>query len=163
PPGAARSWTAAMTDYTATPVEEKLCALLEEFARVPDVLLVLNHPFWLEEGVIESDHRNALDGILCECLGWLDAFELNGTRPWKETAAPIDLARAHPRPVISGGDRHACDPSACINLPTARSFAEFASEIHAGRSAILFLSQSREPMAQRILEASRDIIRDYPE
>src|SRR5262249_45458767 len=130
PRGDAQSWMAAMTEYTASPGEEKFSALLEEFARVPDVLIVLNHPFWLEEGVIEDDHRRALDRILRECLGWLDAFELNGTRPWKENAATIDLARAHARPVISGGDRHACEPSACINLTSARSFAEFVSEIH---------------------------------
>ena len=45
----------------------------------------------------------------------------------------------------------------------ARSFAEFVSEIHAGRSTILFLPQYREPMALRILEAGRDILRPYPE
>jgi hypothetical protein len=65
--------------------------------------------------------------------------------------------------VVSGGDRHACEPSACVNLTNAQSFAEFVSEIHAGRSTILFLPHYREPMAQRILEASRDILRTYPE
>jgi hypothetical protein len=65
--------------------------------------------------------------------------------------------------VISGGDRHACEPSACINLTDAASFEEFTAEIREGRSSILFLPQYREPMAQRVLEASRDILRHYPE
>jgi len=76
---------------------------------------------------------------------------------------PSNWRGAYSRPVISGGDRHGCEPSACINLTNARTFAEFVSEIHAGRSSILFLPQYREPMAQRVLEASRDILATYPE
>jgi hypothetical protein len=163
PRHAARLWMAAMAEYTAAPREDALPAILDEFARVPDMLIVLNHPFWLEEGVLAEDHGPALNRILRECLGWFDAFELNGTRGWKENAATIELARAHGRPLISGGDRHCCEPSACINLTNARSFAEFVSEIHAGRSTLLFLPHYREPMAQRVLEASRDILRTYPE
>jgi hypothetical protein len=181
PRNAARCWMDAMAEYTATafntatachtatacktsaPRADKLSAILEEFARIPDVLIVLNHPFWLEEGVAADAHRRALDCILRECIGWFDAFELNGTRRWSENAETIELASAYSRPLISGGDRHACEPSACINLTNARNFGEFVSEIHAGRSSILFLPHYREPMAQRILEASRDILRTYPE
>jgi hypothetical protein len=153
----------AMAEYTKDPRDAMLPAILDEFARVPDVLIVLNHPFWLEEGVTEDDHKPALERILRECIGWFDAFELNGTRRWKENADTIKLAQTYERPAISGGDRHACEPSACINLTNAGSFAEFVSEIHAGRSSILLMPQYREPMAQRILEASRDILRTYPE
>ena len=163
PRHSAHGWMAAMAGYTAAPREEALPAVLDEFARFPDVLVVLNHSFWLEEGVKEEDHRRALGRVLRECLGWLDAFELNGTRGWKENAATLELAREHGRPVISGGDRHACEPGACINLTKARSFGEFVSEIHAGYSSILFLPQYRDPMAQRVLEAGRDILRSYPE
>lgn len=163
PRSAAGYWMESMAEYTAAPCEDMLPAILDEFARVPDALVVLNHPFWLEDGVAEDDHRRALSQVLRECIGWFDAFELNGTRPWKENADAIALAHAHGRPLISGGDRHACEASACINLTNAGSFAEFVSEIHAGRSSILFLPQYREPMAQRILEAIRDILRAYPE
>jgi hypothetical protein len=149
--------------YTSAAREAALPEILDEFARIPDVLIVLNHPFWLGEGVTDDVHQRALRGLMRECIGWLDAFELNGTRRWTENAATIELARAHERPLISGGDRHACEPSACINLTNARTFADFVSEIHAGRSSILFLPHYREPMAQRILEASRDILRTYPE
>jgi hypothetical protein len=163
PRHAARDWMDTMVKYTAAPREDTLPAILDEFTRVPDVLIVLNHPFWLEEGVVEDDHRRGLDRVLRECIGWLDAFELNGTRRWKENADTIELSRVHARPLISGGDRHACEPSACINLTNARTFAEFVSEIHAGRSSVVFLPHYRVPMAQRLLEASRDILRSYPE
>ncbi|MBZ5724451.1 MAG: hypothetical protein LAP87_05590 [Acidobacteriia bacterium] len=163
PPSAARSWMDAMAEYTAAPREAALPAVLSELTRVPGVLVVLNHPFWLEAGVDGDDHRRALDRLLRQCIGWLDAFELNGTRRWSENAATIALARAHARPAISGGDRHGCEPGACINLTNARSFAEFVAEIRAGNSAILFLPQYREPLPQRVLEAIHDILRTYPE
>jgi|SRR5579862_406943 len=163
PRNRARRWMAAMTDYRLAPCEAMLPGILDEFAGISDVLIVLNHPFWLEEGVAESDHHRALERILRECVRWFDAFELNGTRCWKENADTIELARAHQRPVISGGDRHACEPSACINLTNARSVAEFVSEIHDGHSSILFMPQYRKPMAQRIMEASHDILRTYPD
>ena len=159
----AGDWMRVMAEYTVTPDEETLPAILDEFARVPDLLVVLNHPFWLEDGVCEDDQRKALAHMLRECIGWIDAFELNGTRSWTENAATIELARLHGRPLISGGDRHACEPGACLNLTNAASFSEFVSEIHAGSSSILFLPQYREPIAQRILEAGRDILRSYPE
>jgi hypothetical protein len=163
PHHAARAWMAAMARFTAAPREGALPEILQELTRLPGVLVVLNHPFWLEEGVVPDDHRRALRRILCECIDWLHAFELNGTRSWKENADTVELARAHRRPVISGGDRHACEPSACINLTNARTFAEFAAEIRGGRSSVLFLPQYREPLAQRLLEAARDILRTYPE
>jgi hypothetical protein len=163
PRTAAGDWMDAMAEYTAAPREETLPDILDEFAATPGALIVLNHPFWREEGVEESEHRAALDRLLRRHARWFDAFELNGTRPWHENAETIQLARAHARPLISGGDRHACEPSACINLTNARTFAAFADEIHGGHSSILFLPQYREPMAQRVLEAVRDILRYYPE
>ena len=154
-------WMAAMAEYTLSPREGMLPVILDEFARTAGVLIVLNHPFWLEEGVTEDEHGLALERLLRDCIGWLDAFELNGTRCWRENADTIELARARRRPLVSGGDRHACEPGACINLTNARNFAEFAAEIHAGHSSILFMPQYREPMGQRILDASRDILAGF--
>ena len=54
-------------------------------------------------------------------------------------------------------------PAPCINLTNARTFSEFVCEMHAGFSSILFLPQYREPIAQRLLETARDILRNYPE
>jgi hypothetical protein len=126
-------------------------------------LVVLNHPFWCEEGVEEADRRVAVDRLLGECVESLHAYELNGTRKWHENAATIELARQYSRPTISGGDRHACEPAACLNLTDATSFAGFVSEIRAGRSTVLFMPHYREPMALRILEAAWQILRPYPE
>ena len=163
PADSARDWMAAMSAYTAAPQEQKLPEMLRELSGIADVLIVLNHPFWLEEGVVEADHRRALDRVLRECLPWLHAFELNGTRRWAENAAVLDLAGSCSRPVISGGDRHASEPSACINLTDVQSFAEFVDEIRGGHSSVLFLPQYREPMPIRLLEATWDILKPYPE
>src|SRR5436190_10430699 len=105
-----------MNAYMRSPNVCDLPALLSEFAAHPGVLLVLNHPFWLEEGVSRTDHDHSLPIFLRDCGGWIHAFELNGTPPWPENADAIELARAHSRPVISGGDRHGCEPAACLNL-----------------------------------------------
>jgi hypothetical protein len=159
----ARDWMSAMAHYTQKPNEAALPTFLSELARIPGVLVVLNHPFWLEEGVEEEGHRHALGRILRECLEWLHAFELNGTRPWKENDATIELAREYARPVISGGDRHSCEPSACINLTNARSFSEFADEVRGGASSVLFMPQYREPLAHRMLSMIGHILATYPE
>lgn len=163
PPGAARTWLSTMAAYTAAPSESRLPEILDALAAIPDVLIVLNHPYWLEEGVEEADHARALRRVLRECLPWLHAFELNGTRRWHENAAVAELARAYSRPVVSGGDRHAGEPAACLNLSNALSFAEFVAEVRAGHSAVLFMPHYREPMTLRVLETAWDILRPYPE
>jgi len=163
PPAAARSWMSAMSMYTLSMEQDLLPEILSELAAIPEVLIVLNHPFWIEEGVVEADHRPALQRLLRNCNDWFHAFELNGTRGWKENKVVIDLAAQWNQPVISGGDRHACEPSACLNLTDARCFAEFAAEIRDGRSNVVFMPHYREPMPLRILEAAWDILRPYPE
>jgi hypothetical protein len=163
PQGTDRAWMKEMAEITAEPNEDLARELLHTLSAVPDTLIVLNHPFWLEEGVEEARHRAALDRFLRECLDSVHAFELNGTRVWSENAEAVELAAHYGRPIVSGGDRHACEPSACINLTNAGSFAEFAAEIREGRSTVAFLPHYREPMAMRILEAAWDILRPYPE
>ena len=163
PPSEARLWMAAMAAYTSAPDEARLPSILRELAADPGVLIVLNHPFWLEEGVIEEDRSAAVGRLLGECGDCVHAFEMNGTRKWPENAATIELARVYSRPVISGGDRHACEPAACLNLTNAKSFGEFVSEIRAGHSRVLFMPHYREPMTLRLLEAAWEILRPYPE
>jgi hypothetical protein len=163
PAGRERDWMSAMTSYTARPSEWRLAEMLESLARIPDVLIVLNHPFWLEEGVTDPVHRVALRRILRIGAQWMHAFELNGTRPWKENRDTIVLGARHGKPVISGGDRHACEPSACINLTNSATFAEFAAEVRDGHSTVTFMPQYREVMATRVLTAIWEILRPYPE
>jgi len=70
----------------------------------------------------EADRHKAVERLLRECVYFLHAFELNGTRSWHEDAASIELGRASARPVISGGDRHACEQAGCLNLTDVRLF-----------------------------------------
>jgi hypothetical protein len=158
-----RLWMAAMAQYTAAPVEDGLAELLAALSRMPEVLIVLNHPFWLEEGIEETGHRAALQRFRRECLGWIHALELNGTRGWTENAEALALAQFHGLPVISGGDRHGCEPGSCLNLTDANTFAEFVAEVRAGQSTLLFMPQYKEPLALRVLETGWDILRPYPE
>jgi len=163
PPATARSWMSAMTMYTAAQDEGSLRDILCSLAEIPQVLVVLNHPFWLEEGIEKDVHQPALDRFLREHVDCLHAFELNGTRRWDENLAVMELARAHSRPVVSGGDRHACEPAACLNLTNSHSFSQFASEVKDGYSPVVFLPHYRQPMAFRILEATCEILKRYPE
>ncbi len=163
PAADARRWMSVMAAYTSAPDEACLPLILRALSAIPDVLMVLNHPFWLEEGVAEADRRNAVEKLLRECAECFHAFELNGTRKWHENAATIELARTYSRPVISGGDRHACEPAACLNLTKASSFGEFVSEIRSGHSRVLFMPHYREPMALRIIETAWEILKAYPE
>jgi hypothetical protein len=162
PPASARGWMTVLTGFTAAPDESKLPEILSELAANPEVLIVLNHPFWLDEGIRQSDHDAALARLCRECLEWLHAFELNGTRRWHENRKTTDLAAQYDRPLISGGDRHACEPSACINLTNAVSFSEFVAEVRDGHSVPWFMEHYQEPMTLRILEASWEILRPYP-
>ena len=127
----------AMMVCTAAQDERLLRHILGALAGIPQVLVVLNHPFWLEEGIEEAVHQPALDRFLREHDRCIHAFEMNGTRKWHENAAVTELARTHARPVVSGGDRHACEPAACLNLTNSRSFSEFASEVKAGYSSVV--------------------------
>ena len=152
-----------MAEYTSAPDETRLPAILHELSTIPDQLIVLNHPFWLEEGIGESDRHDAVEGLLRESAECIHAFELNGTRPWGENRDTIRLADRHGRPVISGGDRHGCEPSACVNLTSASTFEEFADEVREGRSTVAFLPHYLEPMPTRLVQAVWDILRPYPE
>lgn len=163
PPDSARALMSTFAAFTAAPDEQRLPLILKELGAIPDVLIVLNHPFWLEEGIEQADHDRALPRLLRECIDWLHAFELNGTRRWKENGKVIELARTYGRPLISGGDRHACEPAACINLTNAGTFSEFVREVRQGHSVPYFLPHYREPMTLRILETAWDILRPYPE
>ena len=75
----------------------------------------------------------------------------------------IRLANASDRTLVSGGDRHGCEPASVVNVTCASSFAEFADEVRAGTSEIVFLLHYREPVRFRLLKSVIDIMRPYPE
>jgi hypothetical protein len=162
PPQRARSLVRSMNEYTAGAGETLLRDLLEEVSGYPETLVVVNHPFWDEEGASEDLHRTALGMLLEFCGRSVHALELNADRPSSENAATVDLARAHNLPVISGGDRHGFDPSPVVNLTNTADFGEFAQEVRSGHSVIALLPRLRESRKVRLFETAFDILRDHP-
>ncbi|MBC8165575.1 MAG: hypothetical protein H7Y20_06860 [Bryobacteraceae bacterium] len=164
PAANAQSTMRVFEDYTAKPEESKLADILAALAEFPSVLVVLNHPMWDEPGIGAEAHRSLLNRFTVAYRPWLHALELNGLRSWKENAEVTTYATHVGIPLISGGDRHGCEPNANVNLTNAESFDEFVYEVrNEQRSHVLFLNQFREPVRLRLMQGVLDVVRDYPE
>jgi len=138
----------------------ELLAALHEF---PEVLIVFNHPLWDQHCLGTSTFLSILDGFLESHVQFLHAFELNAMRAWAENKGVLQLAAVWRRPMISGGDRHGCEPSGALNLTCATSFSEFVNEIRREQlSHILFMPQYVEVLGIRFMQTVIDTIRDYP-
>ncbi len=163
PSQAACDWMMHMEEFTARPCESRLSELLELFTSRPETLVVLNHPVWDEKGIGQAQHGLFLNEFLAQHASAIHALELNGLRPWHENNDTIELGSAVNLPVISGGDRHAREPNACLNLTHAATFAEFVEEIRRdGYSEVLFMPQYREPFKLRIAKSLCEVMRDDP-
>ena len=146
------------------PNKEQLGALLAELDDTPGVLIVLNHPIWDLYKIGADQHRRELARFLSSFGHCMHALELNGLRDGRENRAVAKLARETGHLLISGGDRHGTEPSACINLSHARNFREFVDEIRIERhSHVLFMPQYRRPWEQRILHSTLDAVTDFPD
>ena len=153
-----------MRECTARHCDEAGIQLLEDLHRLPSVLLVFNHPLWNLYVLPPAVFHAELDRFLGRSNHVLDAFELNGLRGRQENQRVADLAAKWNQVLISGGDRHGCEPNANINLTDADDFDEFVSEIRNQRSStVLFMPQYEEPMGLRLFQNFLDIIRHYPE
>lgn len=162
PPGRAREFMDAMSQYTARPVEKHLGELLDSLARCPEVLIVFNHPCWDELAIGATAHRRAVSDFIAAYRPLIHALELNGLRPWRENREVIDLAAATPLPLISGGDRHGLEPNAVLNLTNAATFPEFVDEVRNERwSDVLLMSHYRENFAWRIVQNIADVLDTY--
>ncbi len=159
----AREIAAEMARYTRTPNDPLLLELLEALNSCDGTISVMNHPFWDQSGIGTALHASTLELFLKIAGPRVHALELNGLRPWAENRASIALARDLNYPLVSGGDRHGCEPNAIVNLTNAASFAEFASEVRSGASHLLFLPQYREPLQLRMLQTLCDVVRHSPE
>jgi hypothetical protein len=145
---------AAMARYTSEPHETRLAEILAALDDVPDVLIVLHHPFLNEERVDRPSHVRLLMQFLSAHGSRVHALELNGLQP----------ASSNRQPVISGGDRHCLEPNANVNLTNAATFTEFVHEIrHDRQSRVLFLLQYRESIVARYIEFIWQAVRTYPE
>ena len=150
-------FTQKASSFTVTELLARLHAL-------PDVLIVFNHPMWNMYGFGFDQQTQHVDEFLQENIEFIHAFELNGMRRWDENQKIAPLAERWKRPLISGGDRHGCEPNANVNLSNARSFVEFVHEIrYEQRSHVLFMEQYTHPMFLRVVRSVLDVIRYYPE
>ncbi|GAB4407743.1 MAG: hypothetical protein OHK0021_18620 [Bryobacter sp.] len=163
-PARARMLMEAMARVTAEPDKYSAEEMLDELARDPATLIILNHPLWDENRIGEALHREILMNFLRRCGQYIHALELNGLRHWKENHEVTKLAAEFNLPVISGGDRHGCEPNALVNLTNARTFSEFAAEVRSGAPThTVYLDQYREPWSVRVVEVMSDVLKDYDE
>lgn len=150
--------------YTRNPSAPRLIELLSALHEMPDVLIVFNHPLWDQHCLGQATFRHKLDQFLQGYVEFFHAFELNAMRDWTENKGVMDLAAIYRRPLISGGDRHGCEPSGNLNLTCATSFSEFVNEIRQGQiSHVVFMPQYAEVLGIRFMQTVIDTIRDYPE
>lgn len=164
PSGKAESIVADLRQFTKDPEEKRLSELLSTLHANPDVLVILNHPMWDLAGIGRQRHTNTLSAFVTKYGMFLHAFELGGLRSWEENQAVLHFAEGWNQPIIAGGDRHGCEPSAVLNLTQAENFTEFVHEIRKERRThVLFMPQYAEPHTLRVLQTLLDVIREYPE
>lgn len=150
--------------YTQNPSTRVLSELIAALDEDPEVLVIFNHPLWDLCSLGKRKFLPLVDQFLQENVRFLHAFELNATRSWKENEAVMQLAERWQRLLISGGDRHGCEPSGSLNLSHATSFVEFIQEIRQDqRSHVLFMPQYAKSLCVRTAQTLLDVIREYPE
>jgi hypothetical protein len=150
--------------FTARPNPAQLSDLLAQLDALPEVLLVLNHPFWDEKGIGQAEHAHVLGRLIGMYGARFHAYEVNGLRSWHENRKVVALGRETNTPVVSGGDRHGREPNAILNLSGAASLPEFIQEIRQERrSHVVFMPQYSEPLKLRVLQTMLDVVRDYRE
>jgi hypothetical protein len=159
----AAEWMKQFAHFTSVPSEPALQQLLHDLNDQPSVLLILNHPFWDAESVGPAAHRESLAHFISKYGSLIHGIELNGMRSRRENREVLKLGEEIHQPVISGGDRHGCEPNAVLNLTQAENFEEFVQEIRTDRrSEILLMPQFFEPLQARILESAWHALADAP-
>ena len=163
PAARATSWMDTLDACTRSRSEEQVRDMLRSLHADPDVLVIFNHPLWNLYGRPQSEFLHDLDAFLQQNNESMHAFELNGLRGWNENLRTQKLARRWQQIVISGGDRHGCEPNANLNLTNAATFAEWVREIRIERrSQILFMPQYSHSLVARCYQTFLDAIREYP-
>lgn len=155
---------ADLSAYTENPASRNLAELLEMLDDLPEVLVVFNHPLWDLYGMGRQEFLGVVDRFLDNYVRYIHAFELNATRSCDENHGVIELSDRWQRLMISGGDRHGCEPSGAVNLTKSQSFGEFAHEIRVQKlSHVLFMPQYANSLLLRTIQTLLDVIREYPE
>jgi hypothetical protein len=162
PAESATFWLREMQAYTQRPALPRFREVITALHEIPQVLIVLNHPLSDEGRVGNMMHRDSLEEFLRDYRAVIHALELNGMHPWRHNRQVISIAANIGLPVISGGDRHGCEPNAVLNLTDATTWEEFIAEVRAGHSHVLFMPQYRESLVLRYIENIWHIVRDHP-
>jgi hypothetical protein len=163
PSNSAAKIMADLARCTADPRPAVARDLLAALHDDPNVLVVLNHPLWDLVGVGQQRHRQQLSAFLQRNGQFIHALELSGVRTWPENREVVELAAGWNQLLISGGDRHGCEPNAVLNMTCAGTFSEFVHQIRRQReSHILFMPQYAEPMPLRNIQTLLDVIRFDP-
>lgn len=164
PAASAAETMSKLREFSDAPEQRRLLPLLEELNTCEDVLLVLNHPLWDEKQIGSAQHRECLASLLRVLGKRLHALEVNGFRSFVENREVMELGAIAGYPVVSGGDRHGCEPNSILNLTRGSIFAEFVHEVRRdGRSHVVFMPQYRDSMRWRTMQTIVDILRTYPE
>lgn len=161
-PQHARMLMRRLEEFTASPDPAHLGMVLEDLHSHPATLIVFNHPLWAPRGVHADLHRQEAEEFLRLHGEFVHALELNGLRPWAENQAVIQFAERWKQPLISGGDRHALEPNAVINVSNAGTFAEFVQEVRRdGHSNVVALEHFHEGYGARVFHNMLDVFRTY--
>lgn len=164
PPGTASSVLAALLNASKAATDSEILDLLIELSHIPNVLVVFNHPLWNLNGIPAAIFRAELIRFLHSANGYLHAFELNGMRSYQENRDVMKLAAEWNQVLISGGDRHGCEPNAALNLTNAIHFSDFVAEIRDRRqSTILLMPQYQETLSWRMYKNFSHVIDHYPD
>ena len=164
PPSSARELMSAMHQATFLADDDRILKLFAEFSAMPGVLVVFNHPLWNFYSIPADRFTFELTRFLESGNRYVHAFELNGMRNHAENRAVLQLAANWNQLVISGGDRHGCEPNASLNLTNAADFQEFAEEIREGRhSVVLVMPQYELPLGWRLYRNFTRIVAEYPD
>jgi hypothetical protein len=149
---------------TAHPSMQCIGDLLHTLHAIPEVLIVFNHPLWNLYGNPPAEFARNLEDFLTGNNDCLHAFELNGLRRWEENQRVTSFATRWQQVLVSGGDRHGCEPNANLNLTNAASFSEWVHELRTERrSQLLFMPQYNHSLVARCYETFLDAIREYPD
>jgi hypothetical protein len=160
----AKGWMDELAAFTTNPDRSRLREILYRLSSEPETLIVFNHPFWdIKNFGSPQEHRDFIAIFLQRYGHAIHALEVNGMRPRAENNAVLELAETVDMPVVSGGDRHGCEPNAVLNLTTATTFADFVEEIRIQRrSEIVLMPQYFDPLRHRILESAWHALCDAP-
>ncbi|HEX4104014.1 MAG TPA: hypothetical protein VHZ04_00860 [Candidatus Paceibacterota bacterium] len=157
------SLLAEMRAFTAKPDGKVLADILARLHKIPEVLIVLNHPLTDQGRIGREIPVPVVDEFLAHYGKWMHALEVNALQSWETNRRVMVIAERIGLPLISGGDRHGLEPSGMINLTNARTFQEFVHEIRdEKKSDILLMPQSRKSLFVRYAGQISEIVDRYP-